>query len=106
MNNPKDCIHCYDYEDMGCKMPVCEFDFPSINTPKCNNCSKFIKRDLVQVVRCKDCKHKENLQKGTFGDILGYDGKCNIVGMFIRDNCYCAWGESGAKMKGKENADG
>ena len=57
MSNPKDCIHCYDYEDMGCKMPVCEFDFPSINTPKCNGCSKFIKRDSVQVVRCKDCKH-------------------------------------------------
>lgn len=50
-------------------------------------------RETESVVRCKDCKHKENLQKGTFGDILGYDGKCNIVGMFIRDNCYCAWGE-------------
>ena len=71
MSNPKDCIHCYDYEDMGCKMPVCEFDFPSINTPKCNGCSKFIKRDLVQVVRCKDCRYYDAENHNCL-DELGY----------------------------------
>ena len=86
MNNPKDCIHCCDYEDMGCKMPVCEFDFPSINTPKCNNCSKFIKRDLVQVVRCRDCKHREVQVDGVFryeicgirNEIINLDGYCHM----------------------------
>ena len=89
MSNPKDCIHCYDYEDMGCKMPVCEFDFPSINTPKCNGCSKFIKRDLVQVVRCKDCKKYIPCQKLPIGTSKWCD-------MFDRATCemnYCGWGE-------------
>ena len=86
MSNPKDCIHCCDYEDMGCKMPVCEFDFPSINTPKCNGCSKFIKRDLVQVVRCKDCTHY-------YADPWGY-GNCVFEGGVSRrtktsDFCSC-----------------
>ena len=79
MSNPKDCIHCCDYEDMGCKMPVCEFDFPSINTPKCNGCSKFIKRDLVQVVRCKDCKYRVG-------------SACDYSAVWVRPNGYCQWG--------------
>lgn len=49
--------------------------------------------DAEEVVRCKDCTHNKTLQKGTFGDILGYDGECNIVRLFIRDNYYCVWGE-------------
>lgn len=49
--------------------------------------------DAVEVVRCKDCTHNKTLQKGTFGDTIGYDGECNIVRMFIRDNYYCVWGE-------------
>ena len=49
--------------------------------------------DAVEVVRCKDCIHNKTLQKGTFGDILGYDGECAIVRMLIRDNYYCVWGE-------------
>lgn len=88
MSNPKDCIHCYDYEDMGCKMPVCEFDFPSINTPKCNGCSKFIKRDLVQVVRCKNCTHY-------YADPWGY-GNCVFEGGVSRrtkTSDFCSWGE-------------
>ena len=91
MSNPKDCIHCYDYEDMGCKMPVCEFDFPSINTPKCNGCSKFIKRDLVQVVRCKDCKfylYSEEMC-GLLNTRLHFYETDNV---WTRD-CFCSWGE-------------
>ena len=84
MSNPKDCIHCCDYEDMGCKMPVCEFDFPSINTPKCNGCSKFIKRDLVQVVRCEDCRWYEN---------DGFHTNCQIMRFCVEDDDYCSRGE-------------
>lgn len=84
MSNPKDCIHCYDYEDMGCKMPVCEFDFPSINTPKCNGCAKFIKRDLVQVVRCKDCRWFEN---------DGYHTNCQILRFCVEAEGYCGMGK-------------
>ena len=88
MSNPKDCIHCCDYEDMGCNMSVCEFDFPSINTPKCNGCSKFIKRDLVQVVRCEDCIHY-------YADPWGY-GNCVFEGGVSRrtkTSDFCSWGE-------------
>ena len=91
MSNPKDCIHCCDYEDMGCKMPVCEFDFPSINTPKCNGCSKFIKRDLVQVVRCKDCRWFEN---------DGYHTNCQIMRFCVEAKDYCSRGERRGEQDG------
>ena len=91
MSNPKDCIHCYDYEDMGCKMPVCEFDFPSINTPKCNGCSKFIKRDLVQVVRCKYCRWFEN---------DGYHTNCQIMRFCVEAKDYCSRGERRGEQDG------
>ena len=54
--------------------------------------------DAVEVVRCENCIHKKNLEEGTFGNILGYDGDCNIAMMFVRDNYYCVWGERREKQ--------
>ena len=48
--------------------------------------------DAQPVVRCKDCKYREN---GWCKKICKVDEDCNSYFLFVNENDYCAWG---AKM--------
>lgn len=44
--------------------------------------------DIVKVVRCKDCKHKEREQPGMVYCPM-------MVGSWVDDDHFCKWGERG-----------
>ena len=44
--------------------------------------------DVVEVVRCKDCKHKEREQPGMVYCPM-------MVGSWVADDHFCKWGERG-----------
>ena len=52
--------------------------------------AKYRTIDAAEVVRCKDCKHKETWHKNeAFGyDICGVSGLC-----VVEDNDFCSYGE-------------
>lgn len=49
--------------------------------------------DVVEVVRCKDCRLHETIE--CFADDIHS----------VRDNDFCSWGECGAKMDGERGKD-
>lgn len=56
MNEKRDCIHYSEVQDMNATVPCCDF-YKFGNTP-CKDCKRYYsKKDLVAVVRCKDCKY-------------------------------------------------
>ena len=64
----------------------------SIDAAMLSAFSKIKKADVVEVVRCKDCKYIKNdlLPKGT-----GYVGYCAYSNDFklMHDDDFCSWGE-------------
>lgn len=77
--NCKDCIH-YD---------ICIFHADGNKTDKCRNYKS--KSDVVEVVRCKDCKYWQKRSKGTHGACLR-DGNVDYV-FWTYDNDFCSYGE-------------
>lgn len=51
--------------------------------------------DVVEVVRCKDCKHwkKGNFQAGNDLEHMEYGGSCNIVRFARYESDFCNCGE-------------
>ena len=47
--------------------------------------------DVVEVVRCKDCKQFEK-HSGHIGNIQ-YNGYCKGTGDWVNPTDYCSWGE-------------
>jgi len=54
--------------------------------------SEYQSADMVEVVRCKDCKHRE---KNHYCLIWGQPYLCN-------DECFCSYGESRTDVKNEE----
>ena len=53
----KDCVYFYEFQDMNARAQTCDIEAPKIIEPHCDKCNMYIKKDRVQVVRCKDCIH-------------------------------------------------
>lgn len=52
----KDCLYYEKSNDMGATIDWCQ-NYPHLNFD-CDKCERYIKKDFVRVVRCKDCIHK------------------------------------------------
>ena len=50
-------------------------------------CREVVQRDLVEVVRCKDCKHWNNACCG-----LG-NGDCHVLARLTFERFFCSYGE-------------
>lgn len=74
------CADCDNYHNEWCNK-IIDSPYPDM----LRDCSYFCKkRDLVEVVRCKDCKWR-----GTIGcavDVVDESDK-------VEDNDFCSWGE-------------
>ena len=72
------CDNCF-------RFPVCRFD----DAP--DECQYFLSNDLVEVVRCKDCKHCEHINDEFAKDWY----QCKRRGNFAqkKPNDYCSYGE-------------
>ena len=46
--------------------------------------------DAVEVVRCKDCKHRRNICPMRYIETVGEDERIHD---YSTDNGYCSWGE-------------
>ena len=88
MSCKDDCIH-YN---------VCNYHIDEETPFEVTECNNFKnKADFVEVVRCKDCKHRKN-------GIQGY--YCDLTDFLIKDDDFCSYGErrdNGAKMDGGED---
>ena len=60
---------------------------------KAVNPCDLVKTDLVPVVRCKDCKHRNTFNCGM--QFYGYDDDMNLCMSddWTQDDGYCYWGE-------------
>ena len=58
----------------------------------CNEFAKWMltRVDAVEVVRCKDCKHRIYVD---MGDDIGAVGGCELFGMAMSYNNFCSYGE-------------
>lgn len=74
----KDCIH---YE-------VCVFHTKGNENEKCMHFKN--KADFVEVVRCKDCKHKGWMQEPCHGKTIDY---CRLHEFCVSANDFCSYGE-------------
>ena len=54
-----DCLHYEEAKDMGATVHWCKANKEIIAT--CSWCDEYVYKDLVQVVRCKDCKWHEEI---------------------------------------------
>lgn len=81
----EDCLYYEKFNDMGVTINWCH-NYPHLNFD-CEKCERYIEKDFVQVVRCKDCKwgtpHPE-------GDEYT---KCFKLCTTFFSGHYCAWGE-------------
>lgn len=69
----KDCIHCDVCENVILKLSALEY----------GKCKHFItKTDVAEVVRCKDCKHRNP-----------YGSKCLRDNLWHDDDDFCSYGE-------------
>ena len=59
--------------------------------------------DVVEVVRCKDCKYREKTKWG--GWCCGSPDYGMGGGVDLKDDDFCSYGMVGAKMDGKDGAD-
>ena len=75
MANCKDCIH-YN---------VCDDDIIDFFTDKNKVCRQFKTADIVEVVRCKNCKY------GRY-DLLDKDISCEKHCLYIQPNDFCSYG--------------
>lgn len=76
-------LRSYDFQVCDGKLVFCD--------GKCDNCTVDEMIDLVEVVRCKDCKY-----------YLNSNEKCGLVDTRLlfyetdkvwTEDCFCAWGE-------------
>ena len=65
-------LRSYDFQVCDGKLVFCD--------GKCDNCTVDEMIDLVDVVRCKDCKYKD-------GDA------CDYSAVYVHPNGYCNWGK-------------
>ena len=77
----KDCIH---YE-------ICQFHITEETKMTVNECENFKnKADLVEVVRCGECKHKGWVQEPCHGKTVDF---CRIHETCIEKPDFCSYGE-------------
>lgn len=83
----KDCLYYEETNDMGATVNWCKADREIIAT--CSWCDEYVHIDLVPVVRCKDCKHRDP------EDHKCDSGALERVGCIfsVADDYFCAWGE-------------
>lgn len=77
----EDCLYYGKCNDMGATIHWCKSHKDIINT--CDKCNEYLHKDLVQVVRCKDCRFR--YQDGANFCLLG--------SMCMSDEWFCADGE-------------
>lgn len=51
---------------------------------------KALSADAVEVVRCKDCKHRRDICSMRYIEMVGEDERIHD---YSTDNGYCSWGE-------------
>lgn len=78
-----DCLH----------VQICEGDpslraFDRKNTAYCKAFKNAA--DVVEVVRCKDCKHRGWVQEPCHGKTVHY---CKLTETGVKDNDFCSYGE-------------
>ena len=74
-----DCFYHDIIRDMGATVDMCSLTIEdkNFNYKGCLNCNRYLKRDLVQVTRCKYC--------------LSFDsGYCTVNGIFRNEEDYCS----------------
>lgn len=113
-----DCVHYYEEPIMGGRMRICNFGDEPVWDPNCKGCENAISQNdvlecwqklkrgvLVEVVRCKDCKHSYQVTAYRTND--GKDVtmlECDIDGYTTASDWFCAEGErkDGGKDDGKK----
>ena len=91
MKSCKDCFHC-----SAC-MKMLKTSFPTVKESdiekageRNNNCECFaLASDVVEVVRCKDCKHYRAYEP----PIEDFDGWCSVNENEYDKDFYCQYGE-------------
>lgn len=95
----KDCFYYFEHQEMGSSTPCCTNNYGLGNCP-CEKCNDYIsksdshkiirkiqKKELVDVVRCKDCKYWKQYESYQFGE-------CEIYKGYNRSgNWFCAEGK-------------
>lgn len=79
------CQDCFHYD-------VCDYHITEMTTMTVNECPhKFVnKADVVEVVRCKDCKHKGWVQEPCHGKSIDY---CRLHEFAVHGYDFCIYGE-------------
>lgn len=86
----KDCKDCIHYD-------ICIFHLKGDENKKCIRFKN--KADVVEVVRCKDCKHRETYECPMYfeedieWDDDGYTECETVVHDSTAENAYCSYGE-------------
>ena len=86
MANEKRLIDVSECPCDGCKAKPCG------HPAKCVRFAEWINKtvDAVEVVRCKDCKHRIYVD---MGDDIGAVGGCELLGIAADYDCFCSYGE-------------
>ena len=59
------------------------------------NCNNYISADVVEVVRCKDCKcyiPDSELDHNEYPNSLKADGLCEIIDKYTNETDFCSYG--------------
>lgn len=90
------CLYYEKCNDMGATIDWCQ-NYPHLNFD-CEKCERYIEKNFVRVVRCKDCKHKPS-GDGANHNVEFPDEICpcqcedSWYSWVPKDNFFCAWGE-------------
>ena len=85
------CIHHTEKNDMGFACHYCEIKEGDKEIFELHGCEKYVRRDLVQVIRCKDCKHRVNDNAFATGHICMK--RRENGGRYCEDDDFCSYAE-------------
>ncbi len=78
----EDCLYYEKCKDMGATIDWCK-NYPHLNFD-CEKCERYIEKNFVQVVRCKDCEFYDENEK--------WCRRLGLIGAF-NENDFCSHGE-------------